>query len=57
MMPFNQFKEFETRLTTSIKDIVTDMWTIDDEIVYDLVFSMQPMAFAHSQLNSSVHQV
>jgi len=56
-LPFDKFKEFESRLTTSIKEIVTDMWTIDDEIVYDLVFSMQPIAKPHSQLNSSVHQV
>lgn len=56
-LPFSHFKEFESRLTQSIKQIVTDMWTIEDEIVYDLVFSMQPIAMPHSQLNSSVHQV
>jgi len=56
-LPFSKFQEFETRLTSTIKDIVTDMWTIDDEIVYDLVFSMQPIAMPHAQLNSSVHQV
>lgn len=56
-LPYHQFKEFESKLTQSIKQIVTDMWTIDDEIVYDLVFSMQPMAMPHSQLNSRVHHV
>lgn len=56
-LPASKFSEFEARLTQAIREIVTSMWTLEDEIVYDLVFSMQPMARAHSQLNSRFHQV
>ena len=37
------FEEFERRMTESLKKIVTDLWSADDDVIYDFVASMQPM--------------
>lgn len=38
-----KFEEFEKKMTESIKRIVTELWTGEDEVIYDFLASMQPM--------------
>lgn len=38
-----KFDEFEKRMTDAIKKIVTELWTGEDEVIYDFLASMQPM--------------
>lgn len=44
------FAEFERRMTEAIKTIVMDLWSGEDDVIYDFVASMQPMVKPLSNL-------
>lgn len=46
------FAEFERRMTEAIKTIVMDLWSGDDEVIYDFLASMQPMVKPLSELET-----
>ncbi len=45
------FAEFERRMTEAIKSIVMELWSSEDDVIYDFVASMQPMVRPLSELD------